>query len=91
MILSERVSVFPVPHTSKCIIHTKGVLKDGDTVEISSPVFPSFDLTTNALNTSSKFNVGIKILSDTNIESDGNLEATLVCDDNDTTSMYVRV
>ena len=90
MILSK-LSNFNIPHTSTCIVHTRGIIRNGDTIEISSPVFPSFDLTTNALTSATKFSVEIR-LNDPNgyIESDGNFEATLVCDDNDTTSMYVR-
>lgn len=92
MILSNRVTKFTVPHTSKCIVHTKGRIDDGNIIEISSPVFPSFDLTTNALNSTSTFNVPIKINnSNRYIEIDEEFEATLVCDDNDTINMYVRV
>ena len=91
MILSNRVSEFVVPHTSTCIVHTHGTIKDGDMVEISSPVFPSFDLTTNALTSASKFNVPIKISNPAGyIESTVDFEATLVCNDNDTINMYVR-
>jgi hypothetical protein len=91
MILSNRISEFSIPHTSTCIVHTHGFIKDGDTVEISSPVFPSFDLTTNALTSASKFNVEIRITNPVGyIEMDKDFEATLVCDDNDSTTMYVR-
>lgn len=90
MILSNRVSHFIVPHTSRCVVHTTGLIKDGDRVEISSPVFPSFDLTTNALNSTSVFSVIIKLNNDS-INVDKEFEATLVCDDNDTVNMYVRV
>ena len=91
MILSNRVSKFTVPHTSKCIVYTTGIIKDGDTVEISSPIFPSFDFITNALNSSTRFNVKIKINNPNGyIENDDKFEATLVCDDNDTVNMYVR-
>jgi hypothetical protein len=67
------------------------MIKDGDLVEISSPVFPSFDLTTNALTSASKFFVEMRVINPAGyIESSKDFEATLVCDDNDTTSMYVR-
>ena len=91
MILSKTSTGFIVPHTSTCIVHTHGTIKDGDIVEVSSPVFPSFDLTTNALTSASKFSVRMKV-SNANgyIESDEDFEATLVCDDNDTIEMYVR-
>ena len=91
MILSNQVSPFVVPHTSTCIVYTKGIIKDGDMVEVSSPVFPSFDLTTNALTSTSKFFVEMRVTNPSGyIESDKEFEATLVCDDNDTVNMYVR-
>ena len=91
MILTNKMSQFTVPHTSTCIVHTHGMINDGDTVEISSPVFPSFDLTTNALTSASKFFVEMRVINPTGyIESNKDFEATLVCNDNDTTSMYVR-
>ena len=88
MILSNRVSKFTVPHTSTCIIRTVGTINDGDTIEVSSPVFPSFDLTTNALNSTTVFSVKTRLVN--TIISDGNTEAILVCDDNDTVNMYVK-
>ena len=90
MILSN-IQTFVVPHTSTCIVHTHGVIKNGDKIEISSPTFPSFDLTTNALTSASKFFVEMKITNPNGyIETDEDFEAILVCDDNDVTSMYVR-
>ena len=90
MILSG-MQAFVVPHTSTCVVHTHGMIRNGDTIEISSPVFPSFDLTTNALTSSSTFFVDMKITNPNGyIEMDKDFEAILVCDDNDVTSMYVR-
>jgi hypothetical protein len=72
-------------------VYTKGIIKNGDMVEVSSPVFPSFDLTTNALTSASRFFVEMRITNSNGyIKSDKEFEATLVCDDNDTVNMYVR-
>ena len=96
MMLSYRQPVYHVPHTSTCIIHTTGDIRDGDLISVTSPVFSSINFVSGAINTSEQFNVPIRILSHgdspiTNDEPDGSFKGTLVCDDNDTTSMYVRV
>lgn len=82
---------FNIPHTSTCIINTKGKLVDGDIVEITSPIFSSTNYSSGAINLTESFNVPIKI-NNTNgyIISDGNTKATLVCDDNDIFNMYVK-
>lgn len=91
MILSRNVREFSVPHTSTCIIKTTGRIYDGNTISVQSPVFPSFNLTTDALTSSSQFDVKIRITNPNGyIDSDGTKEGTLVCDDNDTLNMYVR-
>ena len=92
MLLSKRNDSFSIPHTSTCIIHTKGIINDGDTIEISSPVFSSINFSTGAMNMSECFNVPIKILNGSkSIESDGSITGTLVCDDDDVFGMYVRI
>lgn len=91
MILSNRVAEFSVPHTSTCTIRTVGQIRNGDTVRLTSPVFPSHTLIKNTVQTSDEFELPI-YLSDPNmvLESDGNLNAVLVCNDNDTLRMFVR-
>ena len=92
MILSLRASEFSVPHTSSCIITTKGTIKDGDTVSVISPVFPSHNMTVYSLKSSDSFEVPVKILNESGtIESNGETTGTLVCDDNDVHHMYVRI
>ena len=92
MILANRAVDFKIPHTSTCTIHTQGRINDGDTVRVSSPVFSSYDITKLALTTSSEFEVPVRVQNKQGyFESDGNHKATLVCDDNDTLNMYVRV
>lgn len=92
MILSQRASEFSVPHTSTCVIITQGTIKNGDTVSVTSPVFPSHSITQLALESSNSFEVPIKILTpEGQVDSNGSLKATLVCDDNDVQHMYVRI
>lgn len=95
MMLSYRQPIYHVPHTSTCIIHTTGDICDGDVVSVTSPVFSSINFVSGAINTSERFNVPIRVISHggsvTNNQTDGSFKGTLVCDDNDTFNMYVRV
>lgn len=93
MLLSYRDDVFTVPHTSTCIIHTTGEIKDGDVITISSPVFASTNFTTGSINMRDRFDVVVRIPSGIfiNDKPDGECKATLVCDDNDVFNMYVRI
>lgn len=91
MILSNRMDEFVVPHTSTCMIKTKGVINDGDMITVVSPSFASYDMITGIRITSETFNVPIKIMNESKqITSDGiNTKGTLVSNDNDTLNMYV--
>jgi hypothetical protein len=92
MILSYRNDKFSIPHTSTCVIHTQGVIKDGDSVTVTSPIFASTNFTSKSINMSDRFNVPIRILNDNGyITNDGEYYATLVCNDNDVFNMFVRV
>ena len=95
MILSYRQSNYHVPHTSKCIVHTTGTIRDGDTISVTSPVFASINFTSGAINTTESFNVIARITNDahevTNTLPYGSFIGTLVCDDDDVFNMYVRV
>lgn len=93
MLLSYRNDKFTIPHTSTCVIHTTGVINDGDMIEISSPVFTSVIFTTRAINMDDKFNVIARVPSGTvvNDQTDGEFNGTLVCDDNDVFNMYVKI
>ena len=94
MMLSYRQPTYHVPHTSTCIIHTKGDICDGDLISITSPIFTSINYVSGAINTSETFNVKVRIMSKstvTNDKPDGSFLGTLVCDDDDPTSMYVRI
>lgn len=91
MILMYRGTEFKVPHTSTCTIRTVGQIKNGDTVRVTSPVFPSYNLTSYAVTSSTEFEVPVRLSGpDDTLESDGTLLATLVCNDNDTQHMFVR-
>ena len=91
MLLSNSQSRFPIPFTSTCVIHTIGELRDGDTVSITSPVFSSTSFTTRELNMSDRFEVPLRITNGATVTSQGELDATLVCDDDDIFHMYARV
>jgi hypothetical protein len=91
MILSYRREDYPVPLTSKCIIHTTGTKGDGDVVSVTSPVFASMNFTSGAINTSDKFDVVLKLGVDETVKLTGNTYGTLHCEDNDTFNMYVSV
>ena len=91
MILTARGTDFKVPHTSTCTIRTVGLIHNGDTVRVTSPVFPSYNQIKNTVQSSDQFEVPIKLHDPSSeLVSDGNLEAILVCNDNDTTTMFVR-
>ena len=91
MILSYRREAYPVPLTSRCLIHTTGMVCDGGSVSVTSPVFASMNFTSGAINTSDKFDIKLKLESGESIQLDGNTYGTLHCEDNDTFNMYVSV
>ena len=90
MLLSYRNDSFKVPHTSTCIIHTTGIINDGDVIEVTSPIFASTSFSSRAINMSDRFNVVARVSSGSVVNTD-NMEGTLVCDDNDVFNMYVRI
>jgi hypothetical protein len=91
MLLSLNKDDFIIPHTSSCIIHTKGVINDGDTVSVSSVIFSSTRFISRAVDVDETFDVTARVLSGGSVNSDGYLVGTLVCDDNDVFNMYVRI
>ena len=96
MILSYRQTTYDVPHTSKCIIHTKGTIRDGDMISVTSPIFASINFISGAINASEAFSVKARILipnkdSVNNDLPDESFTGTLVCDDNDVFNMYVKI
>lgn len=93
MLLSYRNDVFGIPHTSTCIIHTTGIINDGDIITITSPVFSSTNFTSRSINLSDRFDVIIHLPqgSFNNDKPDGECKGILVCDDNDVFGMYVKI
>ena len=92
--LSYRQMTYHVPHTSKCIVHTTGTIRDGDTISVTSPVFSSINYKSGAINTSEAFNVTARVTNVNvviNNKPDGEFFGTLVCDDDDIYNMYVRI
>lgn len=94
MLLSNKASEILIPHTSICVIHTTGVICDGDEITITSPIFASTNLISKSINLSDRFIVKVKIINKESIENnlpDGEFMGTLVCDDNDVFNMYVKI
>lgn len=94
MMLSYRQSTYHVPHTSRCIIHTTGTIRDGDTISVTSPVFTSINFISGAIVTSESFNVTARVANEDGIvnnKADGSFFGTLVCDDDDVFNMYVKI
>lgn len=91
MLLSLNNEDFIIPHTSSCIIRTKGVIHDGDTISVESVIFASTRFQSRAVAIGDTFDVTARVLADETITSDGEMVATLVCDDNDIFNMYVRI
>ena len=91
MILSYKESVIKVPISSSCVIKTKGILRDGDTIAVSSPIFSSVDSSAGSINTSETFDVKLKLQSTDAIDNtNGDTIGTLICTDNDLFNLYVR-
>jgi hypothetical protein len=88
VLLSYNSNAYDIPRSSTCIIHTTGVIRDGDIIEITSPVFSSINFTSGEINMSERFMVRAKVATITH-EIEGCTEGTLVCFDNDVFSMYV--
>lgn len=92
MLLSYNNEAFIIPHTSSCIVKTKGRIKDGDLVSVSSVIFASVKYSARAVDIGDTFDVTARVLAEgAETWSDGNMIGTLVCDDNDVFNMYVRI
>lgn len=93
MLLQNRDMTISIPHTSTCIIRTRDTIKDGDIVEIVSPVFSSVNYQSGSIELTELFKLPIRILNESRMiqNPQGDCKATLVCDDNDIFHMYVRV
>ena len=92
MVLSYRHEEYEVPLTSKCLIHTTGTIRDGDSVSVTSPVFASINYTSGAINTSDQFSLPIRIdTPEGYIKANDEFYGILHCDDNDTFNMYVTL
>jgi len=89
MLLQYYPITYNIPHTSTCQITSTGTFSDGDTITVTSPVFSSIDFTSNQFQLSSGFEVRLRTTEPIVIQEQ--LQATLVCDDNDPFNMYVRL
>ena len=91
MLLQNRQMSFKIPHTSTCIIHTRGHIENGDVITIESPIFNSISFNEGPIDNHVTFDVPIRITTEEGLDVYDDMEATLVCDDNDIFNMYVRV
>ena len=92
MLLQSRPMEISIPDSSTCMIRTLGLIKDGDTVSIVSPIFSSVDFQTGSIVTTETFEVPIHVDNeDREIESDGSLKGMLHCFDNDIFHMHVHI
>lgn len=91
MILSYRDSAPKVPISSSCIIKTKGIIRDGDIVSVTSPLFASVDYSSGAINTSETFQVVFSTPKSEGVNNaTGDMIGTLICTDNDLFNLYVK-
>lgn len=91
MILSYRDSGPRVPVSSSVIIKTKGIIRDGDLISVTSPLFSSIDYSSGGLNTSETFEAKFRTSNTDGFDNDsGDMIGTLVCTDNDLFNLYVR-
>lgn len=96
MILSYRKNEFSIPESSRCVVHTTGIIKKGDVVSITSPIFTSVDFNTGAVNMSERFDVPVSSVSNAdgsfvNDKADGKCFGVLRCYDNDPFRMFVEL
>lgn len=87
MILSYKKKTFSLPLTSVCILCTKGLLNNGDIVEVISPLFPSMDYDMKTTHLTKTLSVPLRTQNP--IEGTGNLQAKLHCTDENIFDMYV--
>lgn len=90
VILSKN-DAFPVARTSKCDVISKGTIKDGDTIEVVSPIFSSVNFKEKSLKTSSTISVPAKIVSNNNGYVNDPETGRLICEDSDVDSMFVEL
>ena len=83
--------VFYVQRTSKCNIVTKGMIKDGDIIDVVSPIFSSVNFKDKSLKTTSTMSVLAKIISNDKGYVNNPETGTLVCEDSDVNNMFVEL
>lgn len=78
-----------IPVSSKCIIKTRGLVKNGDVISVTSPMFSSINYSSRAVVLDESFDVVFR--SDDIEITDNNCEAFLNSDDQDVNNLYVTM
>lgn len=90
-VILDRNNTFQIPRTSKCVVMSKGTIKDGDTIEVVSPIFSSVNFKERSLKTSSTISVPAKVISNDEGYVNNPTDGTLVCEDSDVESLVVEL
>ena len=90
-VILDRSNTFEIPRTSTCVVMSKGTIKDGDIIEVVSPIFSSVNFKERSLTTSSTVSVPAKIVSNNDGYVNNPENGTLVCEDSDVDSMFVEL
>ena len=82
---------FHVQRTSKCSIVTKGMIRDGDIIEVVSPIFSSVNFKDKSLKTSSTMMIPAKVISNDEGYVNNPETGSLICEDSDVNNMFVEL
>lgn len=81
-----------IPRSSKCYILNRGLIKNGDVISVTSPIFSSINYSSRAINLSESIDVRFSTSNENGIEiKDDNNEAYLNSKDQDVSNMYVTM
>jgi hypothetical protein len=89
MILAHSNPSINLPEASTCVIKTKGVLRNGDMVDIVSPLFSSIRYVSGPVNISETLSVPLR--SNKTVKGTGKLKGILHCYDGSIFDMYVEI
>jgi hypothetical protein len=81
-----------IPVSSKCFIVDRGIIKDGDVISVTSPIFSSINYSSKAIMLDESFKAVFRTNNPNGIEiTDDNNEAYLNSEDQDVNSLYVTM
>lgn len=90
-VILNKTDAFPIARASMCSVETKGTIKDGDIIEVVSPIFSSVNFKDRSLKTTSTMSVPAKIVSNNEGFVTDPTTGTLICEDSDVDSMFVEL